>query len=53
MEKKKYNSPVIEVVILDNEISLALASAPPAGPYESTNVAPENFQNEPYKGYFA
>jgi hypothetical protein len=52
MEKKKYNSPVIELIILDNEISLALESSPPFGPGESTNLAPENFQNEPYKGNF-
>jgi hypothetical protein len=35
MEKKKYISPSIELVVLDNEISLALESNPPEGPNES------------------
>ena len=49
MEKKTYKSPQIELVILDNEISLALESAPPAGPSESYyNVSnPEHFNNSP------
>lgn len=34
MEKKKYIAPVIEIISLDNEISLALESAPPIGPEE-------------------
>jgi len=31
---KAYNSPEIQIIHLDNEISLALESAPPAGPDE-------------------
>ena len=44
MEKKKYTAPRIEIIFLDNEISLALESAPPVGPSETIN----SFQN-PYK----
>jgi hypothetical protein len=33
--KKQYISPYINVILLDNEISLALESNPPAGPEES------------------
>ena len=32
--KKKYIAPAIEIIFLDNEISLALESAPPIGPDE-------------------
>ena len=34
---------------LDNEISLALESAPPEGPDEVMNSAPEYFNNNPLK----
>ena len=37
MEKKIYLSPCIELITLDNEISLALESAPPDGPEEVQN----------------
>ena len=37
MEKKEYIAPRIEIIFLDNEISLALESAPPVGPGESVN----------------
>ena len=41
--KKKYTVPAIEIILLDNEISLALESAaPPAGPGESFNIHTEN-----------
>ena len=36
--KKKYISPCIECVLLDNEISLALQSGPPEGPTEVYNT---------------
>lgn len=32
--KKKYIAPNIEIIFLDNEISLALQSSPPEGPDE-------------------
>ena len=35
--KKKYIIPSIEIISLDNEISLALQSSPPAGPSETFN----------------
>jgi len=44
MEKKKYTIPEIEIIQLDNEISLALESTPPAGPEESMNQ-----QHSPFK----
>jgi len=34
MEKKKYIKPHIEIIFLDNDISLALESSPPVGPDE-------------------
>lgn len=35
--KKKYITPVVEQIRLDNAISLALESNPPAGPDEVQN----------------
>jgi hypothetical protein len=35
--KKKYFAPQIELIALDNEISLALESLPPIGPDETIN----------------
>jgi len=46
--KKSYIAPTIEIIQLDNEISLALASSPPAGPSEGINKIPENFNNDMY-----
>ncbi len=47
---KTYTAPIIELIVLDNEISLALESSPPAGPYETNNViSPEFFNNDPLK----
>ena len=47
MEKKKYISPRIEWIPLDNEISLALESAaPPAGPSETFNSIQTPFKAE-------
>lgn len=45
MTLKAYNSPEIQIIHLDNEISLALESAPPAGPDELV----EYNQLNPYK----
>jgi len=47
IEKKIYNTPLVECVKLDNEISLQLESEPPIGPYESK--APDHFNNDPFK----
>jgi hypothetical protein len=48
--KKTYITPQVELVKLDNEISLALESSPPEGPNETNNTmtAPEYFGNEPF-----
>ena len=45
--KKKYIKPRIEIIFLDNEISLALEStAPPAGPSETLNSVQSPFKQE-------
>jgi hypothetical protein len=49
MEKKKYRAPRIEWIPLDNEISLALASAPPEGPGELGLLMPQHTDTNPYK----
>ncbi len=43
--KKTYIAPLIELIKLDNEISLALESTPPVGPEEGYNNfhQPEKF----------
>lgn len=48
-EKRIYNSPEIICVKLDNEISLALESAPPFGPGEEASLAPEYMSKDPFK----
>jgi hypothetical protein len=44
--KKKYIAPRIEWIPLDNEISLALESAPPAGPSETLNSVQSPFKED-------
>ncbi len=51
-KKKCYSTPQIEQILLDNEISLALASAPPEGPGE-TNLSPEYLKNDPFENNLA
>jgi hypothetical protein len=46
MEKKKYIKPRIEWIPLDNEISLALESNPPAGPSETLNSIQNPFKQD-------
>jgi hypothetical protein len=53
IDKRVYSQPKITLVKLDNEISLALESAPPDGPNEVMNSAPEYFNNDPMKSTFA
>jgi hypothetical protein len=53
IDKRVYSQPKITLVKLDNEISLALESAPPDGPNEVMNSAPEYFNNDPVKSTFA
>jgi hypothetical protein len=49
IDKRVYSQPEITVMRLDNEISLALESAPPDGPNEVMNTVPEYFNNDPFK----
>ena len=50
MSKKRiYNQPQIEWIKLDKEISLVLESTPPEGPGETSSLAPEYFNNDPFK----
>jgi len=48
-EKRMYKNPRIEVIKLDNEISLALESIPPTGPDEGFLKTPEYLNNDPFK----
>jgi hypothetical protein len=49
IDKRVYTQPKITLVKLDNEISLALESAPPDGPNEVMNTVPNYFKNDPFK----
>lgn len=53
INKRKYITPFVVRVKLDNEITLALASSPPEGPEETTLNAPEYFNNDPFKSFNA
>ncbi len=48
-EKRNYSTPLIERVILDNEISLQLESTPPPAPGEGYLKTPEYINNDPFK----
>ncbi len=37
INKREYTTPVVDIVILDNEISLVLATNPPGGPGEGSD----------------
>jgi len=51
--RNAYNSPRIERITLDNEISLALESiSPPVYPNETITHTPEYFNNDPFKPTF-
>jgi hypothetical protein len=43
-----YTPPRIELILHDNQIAFALASAPPAGPEETSTNLPFNFNNNPF-----
>lgn len=47
--KKKYKTPRIEIIFLDNEISLALESTPPMGPNETRFIPNEQVYFDPFK----
>jgi hypothetical protein len=48
-DKRVYAAPLIDRILLDNEISLILESDPPFGPDESISFAVEYFNNNPFK----
>lgn len=51
---KVYIKPCIELIKLDNEISLALESAvPPEGPNEGVFLSPEFSKNNPYQSQWS
>lgn len=45
---RQYISPEIELIVLDNTISLALESDPPV-PENEGSLAPQYFRTDPYK----
>ncbi|MEI6752880.1 MAG: hypothetical protein WCK78_06910 [Paludibacter sp.] len=47
--KNQYIKPIIEIIELDNEISLQLESTPPKAPGEAKLNTPEYFNNDPFK----
>jgi len=47
MKTKNYIKPEVELIQLDNEISLSLQSAPPDGPGEEALLMPEFHQSNP------
>jgi hypothetical protein len=47
-DKKRYFIPIIEVVLLDNEISLSMESEPPVGPGEIVGILPQCQNNDPH-----
>ena len=48
--KRKYITPEVAIIKLDNEISLALESEPPVGPGEGSGAyAPEYMKQNPFK----
>lgn len=49
---KKYRAPHIEIIFLDNDISLALESAPPIGPSE-TSLSTHYSEKNPFEQYTA
>ena len=51
--KKKYLAPQVQLIALDNEISLALQSSPPDGPGETMNYNIESDINNPFKSKMA
>ena len=50
MEKKKYIAPEIEIVKLDNEISLSMESDPMEGPNE-VMFKDESKKTDPFKQF--
>ncbi|MEI7503384.1 MAG: hypothetical protein WCJ61_08865 [Paludibacter sp.] len=55
-QKQPYSTPTIERISLDNEISLILVSGDPGDPSggdpNASLIAPEYFNNDPFKTNF-
>ena len=49
IQKSTYCTPQIELIKLDNEISLQLQSEPPVAPGEGSLRAPEYLNSDPFK----
>jgi len=47
--KSDYTTPEVQRIELDNEIALQLESTPPKAPGEAQLVAPEYFNQDPFK----
>lgn len=47
--KRKYITPIIELIKFDKDISLAMESDAPVGPGEGKLNVPDYFNNDPYK----
>jgi hypothetical protein len=43
MQKKIYNTPHIELLIIDNNVALILESNPPIGPDETREISTPDF----------
>jgi hypothetical protein len=51
-EKRTYFPPIVDMIELDNEISLALESNPPNGPDEVNNLGPTEYSiKNPYNKF--
>ena len=48
-DKRNYSLPIIEQIMLDHEISLAMESDPPIFETKQNLNTPEYFLNEPFK----
>ncbi len=48
-QKQFYIAPQVELIKLDNEISLQLESTPPPAPGEAKLNTPDYFNNDPFK----
>lgn len=48
-QKKSYITPQFTLIVLDNEISLQLESAPPVGPNEVRFNQPESNMSDSFK----
>lgn len=50
LEKRTYAPPSVELITLDNEISLQLESSPTPGDHDDEVLnSPNYFNNDPYK----